>query len=304
MKESISLNVLEPIIDHTRIYGDNRFVYPVLSRRSKGISVGINLNPDKVCNFDCIYCEVDRRSEAVTTFVETDRLMIELETMLDYVLSGGLYLEPKFAVVPEALRRLNDIAFSGDGEPTTFKNIDAIVGRVADLKRSRGLHDVKLVMITNATMFHRPVVQKALAIMDENQGEIWAKLDAGTDAYYHLIERTTIPFGRVLENLLIAARVRPIVIQSLFMKVNGEGPSSTEIEAYCDRLREIIAAGGAIRSVQVYTVARKPAEAIVEPLADADIEAIACKVRESTGLAVESFVGASISSVREDILID
>lgn len=301
MKESNSLNVLEPIIDHTRIYGDNRFVYPVLSRRSKGISVGINLNPDKVCNFDCIYCEVDRRSDAVTTFVETDRLMTELETMLAYVLSGGLYLEPKFAVVPADLRRLNDIAFSGDGEPTTFKNIDAIVGRVADLKRSRGLHDVKLVMITNATMFHRPVVQKALAIMDENQGEIWAKLDAGTDAYYHMIERTTIPFGRVLENLLIAARVRPIVIQSLFMKVNGEGPSSAEIDAYCERLREIVSAGGAIRSVQVYTVARKPAEAIVEPLADADVEAIARKVRESTGLEAESFIGASVSTVREDI---
>ena len=48
--------------DHARLFEHNRFVYPVLSRRSGGISIGVNLNPDKICNFDCIYCQVDRRS--------------------------------------------------------------------------------------------------------------------------------------------------------------------------------------------------------------------------------------------------
>ena len=47
---------------HPRTYHENKFVYPVLSRRSGGISIGVNLNPDKICNFDCIYCQVDRRS--------------------------------------------------------------------------------------------------------------------------------------------------------------------------------------------------------------------------------------------------
>src|SRR6476469_2034309 len=112
---------------HERAFHENRFVYPVLSRRSGGISVGVNLNPDKVCNFDCIYCQVDRRSAAVTQFVETERLLAELDPTLDLVESGELYEDERFSGVPGPLRRLNDIAFSGDGEPTTFRNIDAIV---------------------------------------------------------------------------------------------------------------------------------------------------------------------------------
>ncbi len=45
---------------HSRSWQSNRYVYPVISRRSKGLSIGVNLNPDKVCNFDCVYCCVDR----------------------------------------------------------------------------------------------------------------------------------------------------------------------------------------------------------------------------------------------------
>src|SRR3954465_1056902 len=92
--------------DHPRLFDENTFVYPVLSRRSRGISVGVNLNPDKVCNFDCIYCQVDRRSAAVTEFVEMDRLLSELERTLDLVESGDLYRDERFAETPEPLRRL------------------------------------------------------------------------------------------------------------------------------------------------------------------------------------------------------
>jgi wyosine [tRNA(Phe)-imidazoG37] synthetase (radical SAM superfamily) len=283
--------VLAPHTEHPRLFHSNRYVYPVLSRRSRGISVGINLNPDKVCNFDCVYCQVDRRSEAETTFVETDRLLDELSETLDLVTSGRLYEDEAFRSVPEPLRRLNDIAFSGDGEPTTFKNFDAVVARVADLKSSRGLDAEKLVLITNATMFHRPAVRRALETIDDSNGEVWAKLDAGTDAYYHRIERTTIPFRRVLDNLRDSARVRPLVIQSLFLKLEGEGPSGEEIAAYGDRLAEILAAGGRIDRVQVYTVARRPAEASVSPLSRGEVDRIAESVRERLGVLVEAYYG-------------
>jgi wyosine [tRNA(Phe)-imidazoG37] synthetase (radical SAM superfamily) len=285
--------VLSPHTDHSRLFGQNKFVYPVLSRRSRGISVGINLNPDKVCNFDCIYCQVDRRSAAETRFVEIDRLLNELEETLEVVQTGELYRDERFAAIPPPLRRLNDIAFSGDGEPTTFRNIPTIVEQVAAIKRRRRLDAVKLVMITNASMFHRPGVQQALAILDANQGEIWAKLDAGTESYYCLIERTTIPFQRILDNLRDAARIRPLVIQSLFMRVSGVGPSKEEIRAFSTRLLEILDAGGAIDRVQIYTVARRPAEEIVSPLKPAEVDAIAETVRAMTGLTVEPYYGAS-----------
>src|SRR3989337_1080763 len=143
---------------HERTFETNRFVYPVLSRRSGGISVGVNLNPAKNCNFDCIYCQVDRTSQSETQFVEMDALLDELRSTLDWVKSGEIFESEKFRSVPSRLRRLNDIAFSGDGEPTTYKNFDEIIQACANLKRERDLSDVKLVLITNASMFHRPHV--------------------------------------------------------------------------------------------------------------------------------------------------
>lgn len=277
--------------DHARRFEENRFVYPVLSRRSRGISIGVNLNPDKICNFDCIYCQVDRRSESETRFVETDRLYDELTSMVEMVASGQIFEHPKFASLPDHLRRFNDIAFSGDGEPTTHRNFPEIVAESARIKHRFAAPEVKLVLITNASMFHRPHVQRALTIFDDNQGEIWAKLDAGSAEYYHLIERTTIPFQRILDNLTEAARVRPLVIQSLFMRVDDAPPCSAEIDAYAQRLNDIVAAGGAIKSVQIYTVARPPAEANVTALSKSEITGIAQRVEAATGLTVELYAG-------------
>jgi len=278
---------------HERGFEANKFVYPVLSRRSKGISIGVNLNPDKRCNFDCIYCQVDRRTESETRFVETERYFAELDAMLDLASTGRLFDTAKFRDTPEHLRRINDIAFSGDGEPTTYKNFDTLIERSAEIKQAHHLHDVKMVLITNASMFHREHVRRGLEILDANQGEIWAKLDAGTEVYYHTIERTKIPFSQILDNLLSAAQVRPIVIQSMFLRLGGVGPDEAEISAYCDRLNELTAQGGKIRLVQVYTVARRPAESIVSSLTDAEVDTIAATVRSRTGLTAEVYYGNS-----------
>lgn len=299
---------------HERRFEANRFVYPVLSRRSRGLSIGVNLNPDKVCNFDCIYCQVDRTRQSETRFVETDGLLAELDDMLDLIMSGHIYDTSKFAATPPALRRLNDIAFSGDGEPTTFKNFDEIIQRCAELKRKHESPNaeggmlkedqhsafsiqhspIKMVLITNASMFHRPHVQRGLEILDANNGEIWAKLEAGTEDYFKLVDRTPIPFQQILDNITAAAQVRPLVIQSLFMRVAGDPPTAAELDAFCDRLNEITAAGGKLSLVQVYTVARRPAEDYVAPLSDAEVDAIVSLVGRRTGLAAAAFYGSTI----------
>jgi wyosine [tRNA(Phe)-imidazoG37] synthetase (radical SAM superfamily) len=276
---------------HSRAWESNRFVYPVLSRRSGGISVGVNLNPDKVCNFDCIYCQVDRSEQSETRFVETAGLLAELEAMLRLVVSGELYAAPRFAATPGALRRLNDIAFSGDGEPTTYRNFDEIMASCAAVKDRLGLAAVKMVLITNASMLHREHVRRGLAILDAHQGEIWAKLEAGTEAYYQLVERTPIPFRQILDNITEAAGARPLVIQSLFMRIRGEAPSDEELSAFCDRLNEITAAGGQLKLVQVYTVARRPAEDFVAALTDEEVDAIVELVKGRTGLNAAPFYG-------------
>jgi len=113
---------------HDRVWQSNRYVYPVVSRRSKGISIGVNLNPDKVCNFDCIYCSVDRRKSNTpppawaVRDIDLDVLRAELVAMLETVRSGAIYRFDPFDKIPAELRRVNDVAFSGDGEPTSCPN--------------------------------------------------------------------------------------------------------------------------------------------------------------------------------------
>jgi wyosine [tRNA(Phe)-imidazoG37] synthetase (radical SAM superfamily) len=277
---------------HPRTFGQNRYVYPVVSRRAGGLSIGVNLNLDKVCNFDCIYCQVNRSEPGEKEFVELERLAAELDAMVWWVTSGRIYDDPKFRHTPDCLRRLNDIALSGDGEPTTYRNFDEVASVCAEVRRRHGLDDVKLVLITNASMFHRPRVQRGLEILDAANGEIWAKLDAGTEDYYRLVARTVIPFRRILDNLLAAARVRPIVIQSLFMRIDGDPPSAAEQESYCDRLNEITSGGGRIKLVQIHTIARPPAESYVTALSSEEIDALAELVRQRTELPVAVFPAA------------
>ncbi|MCL4202175.1 MAG: radical SAM protein [Pirellulaceae bacterium] len=278
---------------HERSFETNRFVYPVISRRSGGLSIGVNLNPDKICNFDCIYCQVDRTVQGLTRFVELPAMLTELEQTLTSAVSGSLFDHSKFATIPAPLRRLNDIAFSGDGEPTSHRNFDEVVAASAEVKRRLGLDRVKLVLITNASLFHRAHVRRGLEILDANQGEIWAKLDAGSQAYFQLVDRTPVPLTRILENITQAACARPLVIQSLFMRIDGQPPDSSELDAYCQRLNEITAAGGQLKLIQVCTVARRPAETYVTPLADAEVDQIADLVRRRTGLTAVPYYGLS-----------
>ncbi len=275
---------------HPRTWRGSLYVYPVLSRRARGISIGVNLNPDKVCNFDCIYCQVDRTTPPAVRRVDEARLRSELEEILREAKSGALFDRPEFSKVPQAQRVVRDITFAGDGEPPSYPNFRGVVEDVLRIKRTAGFPDLKVILLTNATLIDRPKVKEAMRLMDADHGELWLKLDAGTEEYYRLVDRTTIPFAKVLANILEAARTRPVVLQSLFMKVRGAGPTAQEIAAYCDRVREILSAGGRLSLIQVYTVARRPAEEYVAPLEDGEVDRIAEVVRRQVpAVPVEAF---------------
>jgi wyosine [tRNA(Phe)-imidazoG37] synthetase (radical SAM superfamily) len=285
--------ILPLFTQHSRSWQQNRYVYPVVSRRSKGLSIGVNLNPDKVCNFDCVYCSVDRTTPATIRAVDLAVLREELDQLLGLACSGALFEQAPFDQTPEPLRRVNDVAFSGDGEPTSFPQFGEACRIGAEVLAKHGRGDVKLVVITNATLFHQRRVQEALAFLDGHNGEIWAKLDAGTEAYYRMIERTSIPLERVVGNILEAGRVRPIVVQSLFLRLNGEGPTAGEIDAYVGQLKTLVEGGCRIKLVQVYTVARGTAVVACTPVPAGELDAISERVRQGTGLTVETYYGPS-----------
>ena len=275
--------------DHARHFSDFTFVYPVISRRSKGLSIGVNLNPDKVCNFDCIYCEVDRRLPGAVTEVDLRQMQDELAAMVRFAKDGGLAKEPKFDEVPWLTREVKDIAFSGDGEPTMIKNFTECVQTVVEVQQLEGLDETKIVLITDAAGLDKADVKRGMEIMDAHNGEIWGKLDAGTEEYFKLVNRSHVKFERILKNLQEAARGRPIIIQSLFLKVHGEIMSAEELKAYSGRLNDIIETGGEIKEVHLYTVARPTPEQFATKLSAENLETMAETVRSTTNLTVKIF---------------
>lgn len=271
---------------HSRHWRDFQYVYPVISRRSKGLSIGVNLNPDTVCNFDCIYCQVDRTVEPKIRKVDLEVLESELRHLVE--IREQLFDEPEFREIDSKYRRLNDLAFSGDGEPTASPLFYDAVQLAARIRREHAVLGAKIIVITDACFLTRPKVAAALELLDRNNGEIWAKLDAGTEAYFRKINVPSHSLQHVMDNILAAARARPLVIQSLFMRVRDEPPSVEEIDAYVGRLRWVLENGGRISHVQVYTVARRPAQPYVSKLPEADLTQIGDAVR-SLGLATECY---------------
>jgi len=267
--------------DHRRQWRDCLYVYPVVSRRAQGLSIGINLNLDKQCNFACVYCQINRGVRRGGAAVDLGQLRGELQLALGEALSGRLWLEGRFSETPAELRRINDIAFSGDGEPTCLQEFDQAVRVAAEVKAGAEAQVVKLVVITNATQLGSEQFLRAVPILQESNGEIWAKLDAGTEELFQKINRPSeaVTLDQICRNIAAVAGQVPVVIQTLLFCTDGAAPRGEHVGAYCARVRNIFDAGAPIRLIQLHTIARPPAEANVSALTDGQLDAIAAAAR-------------------------
>lgn len=271
-----------------RNYLSNRYIYLVISQRARGLSVGVNLNPSQACNFNCVYCEVKRNAPNRDGRVNLSVMAAELKHMLDVARNGQLQQHDRYHNVPTELLNLREVAISGDGEPTLCPNFAEAVQAVVHLRAQARFPFFKLVLITNGTGLHLPVVSRGLRWFTDRD-EIWVKLDAGTQSAMDRINRSTVPLSLVLSNIQSLARERSIVIQSLFPMVHGQEPEWSDIEQYVLRLEELKANGAQISLVQVYSAHRPTATSDCSHLSLHFLSKIAARIREVTGLEAEVF---------------
>ena len=278
----------EVAFDRPRDFLDNRFVYVVISSRAHGLSLGVNMNPDKLCNFDCVYCEVDRRTPPAETTLDVGVMAAELQQTLAYVLQGRLHEHPHYQSLPPELLQLRHVALSGDGEPTLAPNFVEALREVIHVRALGGFPFFKIVLITNGTGLDRSQVQESLKRLTKSD-EIWIKLDGGTQNYLNTVDRPSVPLEKVLANILALGRQRPVIIQSLFPAINDQEPSSEEIKQFAQRLKELKARGTQISLVQIYSAARPMSHAECGHLPLKVLSHIAQVVRQDTGLKAEVF---------------
>ena len=239
--------------NHDRDSAGMTYVYPVVSRRAGGVSVGINLNPNNACNWACVYCQVPDLIRGTAPDIDLAQLEAELRALLAGILHGN-FLQTR---VPEGARRLNDIALSGNGEPTSaraFPRIIELIGRVmADFDL---VGKIKLVLITNGSLADRPRVRDGLRKMAALNGEVWFKFDSATASGMRSINQTRIAPDKQFERLTATARLCPTWLQTCVFALDGAPPSDAEQAAYLAAVARIRQQHIPVQGVLLYGLAR------------------------------------------------
>ncbi|SFN21663.1 hypothetical protein SAMN05660284_00871 [Formivibrio citricus] len=240
---------------HDRDNAGLTYVYPVVSRRAGGVSVGINLNPNNACNWRCIYCQVPDLERGAAPHIDLLQLEDELRWMLQQIVRGDFMQSS----VPEEARRLNDIAFSGNGEPTTCKQFSQSVEIVGRVLEDFGLvGKIKLVLITNGSQLGRPEVLSALENMRQLNGEVWFKFDRAPDGRFNPVNQVVLSSTQVARRMASAAARCSTWLQTCMFARNGEPPSDEEIVAWLDFVKARLDEGVALKGVLLYGLARRP----------------------------------------------
>ena len=245
-------------LDHDRGSAALRYVYPVVSRRAGGVSVGINLNPNNACNWRCIYCQVPGLTRGAAPPVDLALLENELRGFLDELLHGD-FMQSRVA---EGMRRINDIALSGNGEPTSaaeFVQVIELIGRVRSETDLPGT--VKTVLITNGSLLYRSEVQQGLRALAQLNGEVWFKLDRASEAGMRLINDTSISMDKVRDNLIAAISLCPTWLQTCWFALDGKPPSRQDEDDYLEFVSALLRDGHKPRGVLLYGLARPSLQA-------------------------------------------
>ena len=241
------------VTNHNRNLTGLTYVYPVLSRRAGGLSIGINFNTNNACNWRCIYCQVPDLKNGAAPEIDLDLLASELRFFLNSVLHGNFYDEME---VDAAQRTIKDIAIAGNGEPTSLKDFDLAVNLIGSIANEFGIFPQShFVLITNGSLIHRSSVQKGLKTIREYDGEIWFKMDSATPEGRKQFNHSAQTNESVLKNLQIASELCTTKIQICLVDYKQQGLSQSEKTGFIDFLKQV-RSHTTIEHITLYTLAR------------------------------------------------
>ena len=238
------------IHDHSRELSGLKYIYSVISRRAGGLSIGVNLNVNNACNWQCIYCEIPNLTRGSPPPIELDVLEDELRFFLHEIIHGD-YMEKNVAIED---RHLKDIAFSGNGEPTSaeeFPQVILIVKKI--LEEFNLLHKIKIRLITNGSLMHKESVLEGIQVLAKMNGEVWFKVDAALEENSKVINQVNIKPQQVIDRLKRCSQICPTFVQTCIFTIDNKEPNNKEIDAY---IKLIDSAKKSIKGVHLYGIAR------------------------------------------------
>lgn len=274
------------MVNHDRDSANLTYVYPVISRRAGGVSVGINLNPNNACNWRCVYCQVPDLVRGTAPPVDLNLLAQELHGFLHEILHGD-FMQQR---VPAEMQRINDIALSGNGEPTSSAEFAQVIELIAKLRSEVHLPAaVKTVLITNGSLIHRAGVQNGLRAMAKINGVVWFKLDRASAAGMARVNDTHATMDKVRQHLITAISLCPTWLQTCWFAIDGVPPSRQDEDDYLAFIAELLRDGHHPQGVLLYGLARPSMQAEaphLSALPKEKLDAFAAKIR-AQGLMVQ-----------------
>lgn len=279
--------ILLTTTDHARNSTGMQYIYPVLSRRAGGISIGINLNPNNACNWQCIYCQVPNLTRGAPPPINLDLLQEELTSLLAAIAEGSLSFASDEAPQKQyGLADVRDVAFSGNGEPTSTAEFPLAVSLVQHILKTYGLErQVKIRLITNGSLLDRPEVQTGIGQIGQAAGEVWFKIDSANAAGMSNINGVDLKPEAVARRLARCASLAPTWVQTCLFALDNEPPGEAEINQYTALIAPL---AKQLEGVHLYGLARPSLQAKAHRLTRLDpqtLEQIAAKVRK-LGLTV------------------
>ena len=239
--------------NHDRDSAALRYVYPVISRRAGGVSVGINLNTNNACNWRCIYCQVPGLTRGTAPKTDLPVLETELRDFLNELLHGD-FMQSR---VPKGSRRINDIALSGNGEPTSSNEFRDAITLIASVRSETALPEtVKTILISNGSLLYRDEVRQGLRDMAKLNGEVWFKLDRASETAMRLVNDTQISMNKVRDNLVASIACCPTWLQTCWFALDGEPPSRRDEDDYLEFISSLLRDGHKPQGVLLYSLAR------------------------------------------------
>ena len=269
------------VADHNRDVSGLTYIYPVVSRRAGGVSIGINLNVNNACNWRCLYCQVPNLTRGTPPPIDLALLEKELRDFLQYIVHGDFMQR----YVAEGDRKLQDIAFSGNGEPTSAKEFPEVLKIVEkllnefDLLNPAKAHPIKVRLITNGSLMDKPHVLESMKHLARINGEVWFKADAGTAEGVAKINDVNINIASVIKRIKACATTCPTFVQTCMVAIDGVAPTEAEVAAYIALLSEV---KDVIQGVHLYGLARPSMQAEAPRLSRLSpewLEGVAEKIR-------------------------
>ena len=273
------------LVNHDRRIFKSKYIYPVVSRRADGLSIGVNLNTNSACNWQCIYCEVPNLKRGKPEPIDLALLKEELIYWLNQVINKD-FLDKH--TEPGTL--LRDIAFSGNGEPTAAKEFGAAVKIVMEQIHSFQLESTVTVrLITNGSYLDHSSTQKAWNQLENFNREIWFKIDAIDSIESKRINQINISKKSVVSNLKSSIKISPTIIQTCVLKINNELPSMQAINHYIEFLKPF---ENSLKAIHLYSLARPTEQQtsnFIERLSYDELQSVSDNIKQ-LNIPVLSFI--------------